>query len=45
MSRNRLREFLRKLADEEGFHKATGGNFRNHVRMVDREIGLTLSGV
>ncbi len=40
MSRNRSREFLRKLADEEGFHKATGGNFRNHVRMVDRELVL-----
>jgi Mrr N-terminal domain/Protein of unknown function DUF262 len=40
MSRNRSREFLRELADEEVFHRATGGNFRNHVRMVDRELVL-----
>ena len=40
MSGNGSREFLKKLATDPSFSKATGGVLHNHPRMADREVVL-----
>lgn len=40
MSKQRSRDFLRKLATTEAFDKATDSKLKDHVRMVDREVIL-----
>ncbi len=40
MSRNRSREFLKKLVNDKSFITATGGALRGHPRMADREVAL-----
>lgn len=40
MSRNRSREFLKRCIHTPAFDTATGGRFRDHIRMDDREVVL-----
>jgi hypothetical protein len=40
MSKQRSRDFLKKLAATQTFYEATKGNLHNHIRMVDREVIL-----
>jgi hypothetical protein len=40
MSKPRSRDFLRSCTDLEVFDRATGGRFRDHIRMDDREVVL-----
>src|SRR5215470_19507510 len=40
MSRNRSRDFLKRCTHTHEFDLATGGRFRNHIRMDDREVVL-----
>jgi len=40
MSKQRSRNFLKKLAASKAFNEATGNNLHNHIRMVDREVIL-----
>jgi hypothetical protein len=40
MSRNRSRDFLKKCTHTSEFDTATGGRFRDHIRMDDREVVL-----
>jgi hypothetical protein len=40
MSRNRSRDFLKQCTHTSEFDLATGGRFRNHIRMDDREVVL-----
>lgn len=40
MSRPRSREFLKKCTHAPEFDLATGGRFRDHIRMDDREVVL-----
>jgi hypothetical protein len=40
MSRDRSREFLKRCTHTEAFDTATGGRFRDHIRMDDREVVL-----
>lgn len=40
MSQPRSRNFLRSCTNLAAFDQATGGRFRNHVRMDDREVVL-----
>ena len=40
MSKDRSREFLKALANEPDFITATGGSFKSHPRMADREVVL-----
>lgn len=40
MSRNRSRDFLKRCTHAREFDSATGGRFRNHIRMDDREVVL-----
>lgn len=43
MSRNRSRDFLKRCTHTPEFDKATGGRFRDHIRMDDREVVLRFS--
>jgi hypothetical protein len=40
MSGTRSREFLKRCTHTPEFDQATGGRFRNHIRMDDREVVL-----
>jgi hypothetical protein len=40
MSQPRSRDFLRRCTELDSFDTATGGRFRGHVRMDDREVAL-----
>jgi len=40
MSKDKSREFLKKLASDRSFFDATGGALENHPRMADREVAL-----
>lgn len=40
MSRNRSRDFLKRCTHAGEFDLATGGRFRDHIRMDDREVVL-----
>jgi hypothetical protein len=40
MSRNRSREFLKRCIHTPAFDIVTGGRFRDHIRMDDREVVL-----
>ncbi|MCY4542657.1 MAG: DUF262 domain-containing protein [Rhodobacteraceae bacterium] len=40
MSKDKSREFLKRLANDQSFVDATGGALKNHVRMADREVAL-----
>lgn len=40
MSRNRSRDFLKRCTHTQEFDRATGGRFRDHIRMDDREVVL-----
>lgn len=40
MSRDRSREFLKRCTHSSEFDLATGGRFRDHIRMEDREVAL-----
>ena len=40
MSKDRSREFLKTLANEQSFLTATGESFKDHPRMADREVVL-----
>jgi hypothetical protein len=40
MSRDRSREFLKRCTHSSEFDRATGGRFRDHIRMDDREMAL-----
>jgi hypothetical protein len=40
MSLERSRQFLKALANDDSFVRATGGSLRNHPRMADREVAL-----
>jgi hypothetical protein len=40
MSRNRSRDFLKRCTHTSEFDRATGGRFRDHIRMDDREVVL-----
>jgi Protein of unknown function DUF262 len=40
MSRNRSRDFLKRCTHTSEFDLATGGRFRDHIRMDDREVVL-----
>jgi hypothetical protein len=40
MSKNRSRDFLKRLANTQNFNDATNNNLRDQIRMVDREVIL-----
>jgi hypothetical protein len=40
MSKQRSRDFLRRCAENQEFHRATGGSLRSNLRMGDRELVL-----
>jgi hypothetical protein len=40
LSQHRSREFLRRMARSELFHRATGGAFRDDLRMAGHELAL-----
>ena len=40
MSKQRSRNFLKRLVSDESFVTATGGSLLNHPRMADREVAL-----
>ena len=44
MSGPQSRDFLKKLAAEPSFAKATGGALKDHPRMADREVALRFVG-
>lgn len=44
MSGARSRAFLKTLAEDEDFIKATGGSLKAHPRMADREVALRFIG-
>lgn len=44
MSGPQSRAFLKKLATEQSFAKATGGALKDHPRMADREVALRFVG-